>query len=181
LAKADAKDKLNDDTYGGAYKAQGRGNVETEASLRYEHQARIRRLERERDPTGNTHLPEIEQRAAVAKMLAENPNATDHSTILANAMHAEKVLAYDVAIGWVNPSKITEGDMLTFRQLAHWMMLGEKETKKSLPVAEQFIDYWNRGFYNGLQLQHTYSMEHMAANAPGIIDARERSLLGAIK
>lgn len=181
LAKADAKNKLNDDTYGGAYKAEGRGNTETEASLRYEHQARIRRLERERDPSGNTHLPEIEQRAAVAKMLAENPNATDHSTILTNAMHAEKVLAYDVAIGWVNPSKITEGDMQTFRQFGHWMMLDDDDLTTALPIAGQFVDYWVRGFYNGLQLQHTYSMEHMAANAPGIKDARERSLLGAIK
>jgi pimeloyl-ACP methyl ester carboxylesterase len=179
LARADDEKKLKDDTYGGVYQAPGQGNADSEAALRYEHQARIRRIERERDPTGKTKLPESDQRAAVTRMLQENPNATDHSTILTNAVHAEKVLAYDVAIGWVNPSLITEADMLAFRQLAHWMML--EEVKDYLPAAGQFMDYWARGFYNKLQLQHTYTMEHMAANAPGITDARERSLLGAIK
>ena len=30
-----------------------------------------------------------------------NAHATDHSSILTNPMHAEKALAYDVAIGYV--------------------------------------------------------------------------------
>ncbi|MET3116500.1 hypothetical protein AAKU64_000706 [Undibacterium sp. GrIS 1.8] len=178
LANAEDKDKLKDDVHGGLYQDSGAGDANSEASLRYEHQARIRRLERERDPTGNTKLPEEDQRAAITRMLKENPNATDHSTILTNPAHSEKVLAYDVAIGWVNPSKITEEDMFAFRQFAHWMML--KDTF-GLPVTQQFEDYWKRGFYNELQLQHTYTMEHMDKNASLIKDERERSLLGAIK
>lgn len=177
LALADYENKLKDDAYGGAYQSGGLGNADSEAALRYEHQARIRRIERERDPTGNTKLADEDQRAAVTRMLKENPNATDHSTILTNPLHAEKVLAYDVAIGWVNPSKITQADMLAFRQLAHWMML----KYSPVPIAEQFEAYWKRGFYNGLQLQRTYTMEHMASNAPGITDERERSPFGVIK
>ena len=168
--------KLNDDSLGGVYKSGGQGTAETEAELRYEHQARLKRLSREAGHRGRT-VSDEDQRAAVRRMLDENPNATDHSTILTNPAHAEQVLAYDVAIGWVNPSKITPTDMLAFRQFANWMVLDES----SLPVAKQFVDYWERGFYGYKQTQHTYTMEHMKANAPGIDDDRERSLLGKIK
>ena len=170
--------KLNDDSLGGAYNAGGQGTAQTEAALRYEHQARLKRQAREAGHQGRT-MSDEDQRAAVRRMLDENPNATDHSTILTNPAHAEQVLAYDVAIGWVNPSKITPTDMLAFRQFANWMTL--EEAKEALPIANDFLDYWAEGFYAKKQLQHTYTMQHMKTNAPGIVDDRERSLLGRIK
>jgi hypothetical protein len=157
----------------------GLGTSDTEAQLRYEQNAQLLRIAREKRTPGNM-LPPDDQREALQRMMEQNPNATDHSTILTNPVHSEKVLAHDVAIGWVNPSRITTDDLLAFRQFANWMLLKEADTAL-LPAADQFVGYWAEGFYNGLQLQHTYSMEHMAANAPLIKDERERSLLGRIK
>jgi pimeloyl-ACP methyl ester carboxylesterase len=176
LAASDDRHKLNDDAYGGLYKEGGLGTADTEAGLRYEQQAQLLRLRRAALASGAS-LSGDEQREALRRMLEQNPNATDHSTILTNPLHAEKVLAYDVAIGWVNPTKITAADLLAFRQFANWMVLDES----AVPAAVQFVNYWAKGFYNKLQLQHTYTMEHMDANAPGIKDRRERSLLGQIK
>jgi pimeloyl-ACP methyl ester carboxylesterase len=178
LAAADDPAKLRDGSHDGAFDAAGQGDAASEAGLRYEINARLLRRQREADKAGR-EVSQHDQREAVKRMLAENPNATDHSTILSHAENAEKVLAYDVAIGWVNPSKITATDMAAFRQFAHWMVL--KEAELTLPSSTQFQDYWKRGFFNDLQLHHTYTMEHMAANAPDINDERERSLLGMIK
>jgi len=154
----------------------GLGNADTEAQLRYEQNAQLLRIAREKKVPGNV-LPPDDQREALRRMMEQNPNATDHSTILTNPVHSERVLAYDVAIGWVNPSKITATDLLAFRQFGNWMVLDES----AVPSAAQFVDYWVRGFFQYKQLQHTYTMEHMAANAPDIKDERERSLLGKIK
>lgn len=111
-------------------------------------------------------------------MLEENPNATDHSTILTDEDNAAKVLAYDVAIGWVNPSRIKAADMLALRQFANWMLV--KEAQESLPEALKFEDYWKRGFHAQMQLHHTYSMQHMMKNT-SILDERERSILGVLR
>ncbi len=178
LAKRGDPAKLEDGSHDGAFDAAGQGDAATEAGLRYEISARLLRLRRGADKAGQV-FSQADQREAVKRMLEENPNATDHSTILTHAENAEKVLAYDVAIGWVNPSKITPADMLAFRQFANWMM--QEDAAESLSVAKPFKEYWAKGFYSGLQLQHTYTMEHMAANAPDIKDERERSLLGKIK
>jgi hypothetical protein len=109
-------------------------------------------------------------------MLKENPNATDHSTILTNPAHAEKVLAYDVAVGWLNESRITDEDMQQFRMFAHWMFLEDAKLDR-----DQFVLYWEQGLFKGHQVKFTYNLEHMASQAPGIVDARERSLLGYVK
>jgi pimeloyl-ACP methyl ester carboxylesterase len=178
LAKADNKDKLRDGAHGGAYDEGGQGDVGSEAGLRYEIKARLRREERQAEKDGKT-ISEEDKRASVKRMMAENPNATDHSTILTTAENSERVLAYDVAIGWINPNKITKEDLLAFRQFANWMVL--QEAVDRLPVAKQFVGYWNKGFYEGKQLHRTYTMEHMTANAPGIVDQRERSILGHIR
>lgn len=179
LAAPGSDGKLNDDAYGGVYQSGGIGDAQTEASLRYEHEARLRRLQRAAEHEGRK-LSDEDQRTAVKRMLEENPNATDHSTILTNPAHAEKALAYDVAIGWLNPSKITAEDLSNFRRFAHWMAV-DQFLADDFPPAQPFVEYWTKGFYSGLQLQHTYDMAHMAANAPGIQDERVRSLFGAIK
>lgn len=167
LAKHDDPNKLRDDAHGGQFKAAGQGSHESEAALRYEINARLLRQKRADDKQGRT-FSDQDQREAVRRMLEECPNATDHSTILTNHAHAEKVLAYDVAIGWVNPSKITPKDMRALRQFANWMVLKDSEA----PAAAPFVQYWDRGFFNAKQLHHTYTMQHMASHAPGIKDWR---------
>lgn len=175
LARQDAPGKLNDGAQGGAYDSPGMGDAESEAGLRYEHQARLRSA----TARGEIQTDE-DQRAAVKRMLEENPNATDHSTILTNPDHAEKALAYDVAIGWLDPGRITQADLKAFRQFAHWVMLDI--AAESFPIANQFMQYFTEGFYNGLQLHRTYNMNHMTQHAPKIIDGeRERSMAGHLR
>lgn len=47
-------------------------------------------------------------------------HATDHSTIMTNGMHAERALAYDVAVG---VSHIREEVLLKLRMAADWRLL----------------------------------------------------------
>ncbi|MDI1261560.1 hypothetical protein [Aquabacterium sp.] len=186
-AKDPAKDGLaakrdeaapKDSTLGGAYEGSGKGDAYSEAALRYEHHARLKREELSRKAR-KQEFSEEDQRASVRKMLEENPNATDHSTILTNAQHSEKVLAYDVAIGWLNPSKIKQDDMLAFRQFANWMML--TAAVKNLPLVKPFVEYAERGWFEGTQVHRTYTIEHMDKHAGKIKDQRERNLLGTLK
>lgn len=179
LASTDANGKLNDEVHGGSYKGSGLGDWQSEAGLRYEHRARLQREQLDRKRRGE-EFSEGDQREAVRKMLDENPNATDHSTILTNPKHSEKVLAYDVAVGWVNPSKITAEDMLAFRQFAHWMVLADIDVRHKLP-APSFYEYWKKGWYQGGPVHHFYSISHMARCAPGITDLRDQSIIGALK
>ena len=175
LAPAGSSENANDDRYGGAYRRGGQGDADTEASLRYEHAARLE-LERARAAQRRRPHTEEDDRAAIERMLKEHPNATDHSTILTNPAHAQGVLAYDVAIGWVNPSKITATDMSTFRQFAHWMYM--ETANDRLPVIDDFMEYWRRGFYEEHPVQFFYDMVHMNSQAPDIQDEREQSLFG---
>ncbi|MBZ8143561.1 hypothetical protein CLD22_27455, partial [Rubrivivax gelatinosus] len=179
LASAEHKEVVADDPHAEVYQRTGQGTAASERSLRYEQAARLKRLQQAAAKAGQT-LSAEEQRSELRKMMEENPNATDHSTILTNALHAERVLAYDVAIGWVNPSRIKPEDVQVFRQFAHWMFVDEPLAGKFAP-AQAFFDYWKQGFYEDKQLHLTYTMQHMAATAPGIVDVRERHWAGALK
>lgn len=173
LARSGDPDKLRDDPYGDVLQQPGLGDAGTEAAYRYELRARLRMAE------NRGSIPKDDpqaQRQTLQRLLAENPNATDHSTILTQPLHAEKVLAYDVALGWVDWGRITAADMQLFRTFAHWVMV--KDTSKEWAVANPFRDYWKRGFMNELQLQRTYTPQHMLQQAPGIADERHQSLLG---
>ncbi|BAL95936.1 T6SS effector phospholipase Tle3 domain-containing protein [Rubrivivax gelatinosus] len=152
------------DAHAEVYQQTGQGTAASERSLRYEQAARLKRLQRAAAKAGQT-LSAEEQRSELRKMMEENPNATDHSTILTNALHAERVLAYDVAIGWVNPSRIKPEDVQVFRQFAHWMFVDDLLADQFAP-AQAFASYWQAGFYEKKQLHLTYTMQHMAANAP---------------
>lgn len=176
LATAGSTGKLNDDVHGGAYKGSGLGDWQSEAGLRYEHRARLQREQLDRQRRG-VEFSEGDQRESVRKMLEENPNATDHSTILTNPKHSEKVLAYDVAVGWVNPSKITAQDMMMFRRFAHWMLVDS--AKKKIEVAEAFSEYMRKGWFQGQQVHRIYSLDHMKSFR--INDQREQHFIGRLK
>lgn len=173
LAKADDPRKVG----GEAYEAGGKGDAASEAALRYEHQARLRMKAAQQE---KEQLDPEEQRATLRKMLEENPNATDHSTILTNPEHARKALAYDVAVGWVDYGKITDKDLFEFRKLAHWMVAAEYKLDRTMALECQ--EYWDQGFRKRKQIHMHYNMAHMKNEAPKILDTeRERSLAGYFK
>lgn len=152
-------------------KAQPIGNKATEAQWEFETNARIEAAKRR----GEMGSSDEDRRAAMKRYLAENPNATDHGTILTNPDHAEKALAYDVAVGCVDQSKITADDMWQFRQFAHWMFL--KEAKLD---TEGFEKYWGDGLFKKHQVQYTYNHAHMAANTD-IDGERKQNFFGVLR
>ena len=175
LARAGDPNKLRDDPYGEVLQQPGLGDADTEAAYRYELRARLRLAEnRGVIPKDD---PEA-QRRTLQRLLAENPNATDHSTILTQPMHAQKVLAYDVAVGRINPGAITAADLQLFRQFAHWVMI--KNIDPQPDFVQPFVRYWAEGFMHKLQLQRTYTPQHMLEQAPGIADERKQSVAGHI-
>lgn len=175
LARAGDPNKLRDDPYGEVLQQPGLGDADTEAAYRYELKARLRLAENrgvipKDDPQA--------QRQTLQRLLAENPNATDHSTILTQPMHAEKALAYDVAVGWVDPGRIGAAEMRLFRQFAHWMMLDGPLDPPSYLVP--FTQYWAEGFMSNRQIHRIYTPQHMREQAPGIVDERKQSVAGHI-
>ncbi len=160
-----------DGTFGKLHGVEGTGDASTEAGLRYEINARMR-MEQSAGRIGES---EEDMKTKTTAFLNENPNATDHSTIVGHAMHAEKVIAYDVAVGWVNPSAITPKDLMALRQFADWRYLSE-----NLLDTLMFVNYFDQGFINGHQLFRTYTMAHMHENAPQIVDKRKSNFVAAI-
>lgn len=160
-----------DGDFGKAYGVEGSGDASTEAGLRYEINARLKMEQ----AAGRLGKEESDMKTQTTVFLKENPNATDHSTIVGNAMHARKAIAYDVAIGWVNPSEITAEDLKDFRQFADWRYL-HRNPLDTL----NFREYDQKGFFNGHQLFRTYDMQHMADNAPKIVDKRKSNFIAKI-
>ncbi|AMM25083.1 hypothetical protein AX767_12450 [Variovorax sp. PAMC 28711] len=156
--------------FGAQHGIDGGGDASTEAGLRYEINARLK-MER---AAGRLGKDEGDMKTQTRKFLEENPNATDHSTIVGHTMHARKAIAYDVAIGWVNPSEITGEDLKKFRQFADWRYVEQSG------LDPRFNEYPDKGFFNGHQLFRTYDMKHMAANAPQIVDKRKSNFIADI-
>lgn len=109
-----------------------RGDADSEAALRYEHHAMLR-MEAKRDGRYAKDKPVTEEdeldgasagyktwrTEKIRESLAANidTHATDHSTIMTNPMHAQKALAYDVAVG---VCRIDKKDLAMLRQAADW-------------------------------------------------------------
>ncbi len=148
-----------------------KGNSETEKQWEFETRARLEAAKR-RGEIGDT--PE-DERAMMKRYLSENPNATDHGTILTNPEHSAEVVAYDVAVGFVDPCKITAEDMSQFRRFAHWMYLEEAKLD-----TEGFKDYWARGLFKESQVQSIYNHAHMVANTD-ISNERKQNFFGLLR
>jgi pimeloyl-ACP methyl ester carboxylesterase len=153
-----AGDRLADKHSTDAAKRKGNdaaeGDRETEAALRYEHHAMLRmqakreglykpmeKVVEENDPSKASEKYKAWRSEKIQKNLAQNINshATDHSTIMTNGMHAQKALAYDVAIGSCH---IKKDDLDTLRASADWRFL------KGLPADElcsTFLEYFQLG------------------------------------
>ncbi|WP_161784191.1 effector protein Tle3 domain-containing protein [Janthinobacterium sp. RA13] len=133
------------------------GDRDTEATLRYEDHARLRMKARREKLDGNdgkammeddlsTATPEYLQwrKQEIQGQLAAtcDTHATDHSTILTNPQHAEKALAYDVAIG---VGHIGEEAMRELRVIADWRLL--KELEKRGNSNRIFFEYFKLGLF----------------------------------
>lgn len=112
-----------------------KGDRDSHTTMLYEDHARVRLMAKRtgRTPMGEKVTEEDSPATASgehqqwrAKIITANlaanldTHATDHSTIMTNAMHAEKALAYDVAVG---VSHIGEEALLKLRMAADWRLL----------------------------------------------------------
>jgi len=134
----------------------GKGDADSEASLRYEHHAMLRmqarregrykndqQVNEEDDPTIASADYNAWRSRRIKEMLAASidTHATDHSTIMTNPMHAEKALAYDVAVGLCH---IQAKDLQELRVQADWRFL---EGLKPSNTSAEFSEYFKSGLY----------------------------------
>jgi hypothetical protein len=131
------------------------GDTNSEAQMRYEDRARLRMRARregladennqvigEDDPAQASEAHKQWRSAKIKTFLSESvdQNATDHSTIVTNPMHAEKAMAYDVAIG---VCRLSKDELRELRVEADWRYLRELRNKKR--PNGRFAEYFNTG------------------------------------
>ena len=158
------------------------GDRDTEAALRYEDHARLRMKARREKLDGldgkammeddlSTATPEYlewRKQEIQAQLAATcDTHATDHSTILTNPRHAEKALAYDVAIG---VGHIGEEAMLQLRIAADWRLVeGVDDNQLQMKFAEYFLT----GMVKKLSLLEWVCSDGSAGSMPPeIVDER---------
>ncbi|MDC6178813.1 hypothetical protein C2I33_04740 [Ralstonia solanacearum] len=199
-ANKEAEDKRTDDPYdtyqGKQADMAAQGNISTEAAQRYEDHAIVRMRARRTgnrtwvDEDGNvigedgkSEEPEGYkdwQTKQVVEILdsGKNNNPSNHSTIMTNPMHAEKALAYDVAIG-VN--YLTLEQMNELRIEADWRFgkgLDDDHPNK------KYAKYFEHGVMGKKMPLHDWiKNDEEAQMPPGIVDEREGGMhlvLGAV-
>ncbi len=147
----------------GQAKVVPRGSEQTEAELRYAHRARLRmEARREKLAAADGSVPgeagpdagesnEVSddyrkwRTERISQFLTEtiNQNATDHSTTMTHPMHAEKALAYDVAVG---VCRLTQDDWHKLRIEADWRYAS---TLKRGHPSYELSEYFLNGTMNG--------------------------------
>ncbi|MFX1764503.1 DUF3274 domain-containing protein [Paraburkholderia sp. A1RI-2L] len=186
---ANKLDRNADDPYDN-YKSmqadqEAAGNVDSEASQRYEDHAILRmRVRADRNSAwidgdgnvigedGKSALPEgyAEWRnEQVTQILddSRNNNPTNHSTIMTNPMHARKALAYDMAVGlcYLSPEQMTE-----LRREADWRMeegMGDANPNK------KYWEYFDSGTINLDALTQWLANDEEGRKPEKIVDERE--------
>ncbi len=167
-------------------KDAAKGDRDSEAALRYQDHALLRmKARRERMYKNNEKVKEEDdpQQAGAAYRkwrtdkirtnLADNidTHATDHSTIMTNGMHAQRALAYDVAVG---VSYISQEDLTQLRKAADWRLLSGLEKNDPHKIFEQ---HFVKGKFMGVLLSewaHTSGRAGTDGSMPKtIIDERE--------
>lgn len=165
----------------GAATDAAKGNTATQASLYYEDHARLRmqarregvvekgaKVEGEDDLSKATDQYKAWRHDKITSYLADNvdTNATDHSTIMTNGLHAQSVLAYDVAVGHC---MISAQDLRQFREVADWRYLKDQAS----PFME-FDEHFRLGLLDG-KLPHKWAhVSGSEGNMPDTIaDQRE--------
>ncbi|MBN3727312.1 hypothetical protein [Burkholderia sp. Ac-20379] len=181
-----------------SYRAKGKhagemaphGDVDSEASQRYEDHA-IARMEARHDNNPqwvqndvvvgeagpDAQMPEGYQawrnKQVVHILDAAVNNPTNHSTIMTNPMHAEKALAYDVAIG---VSRISPKQLNQFRIEADWRFGGDLASDNP---NNTYSTYFDKGKMDGEFLQD-WVIKDPEARLPESIDDKRQGgkLLG---
>jgi len=160
-----------------------KGTAADEARLRYEQRGAIR-AKAVRDgisPAGQTVQQETRnatpdasymswRSARIEEMMKNQVGtfATDHSTIMTNPMHAEKALAYDVAVG---ECRIKPAALRKFRVAADWRLLKALEGDVSAKV---FKPYFSNAIIRGVSTAQWVRLSDCEARLPDlIIDKRE--------
>lgn len=160
-----------------------KGDSASEASLRYEHHAMLRMQARrsgrynndapvtEEDDLANASADYKEWRSKKIKYMmaaAIDTHATDHSTIMTNADHAQKALAYDVAVGacW-----ITAKDMSRLRTTADWRYLDGLKQDANI---QRFKEYFELGTCNNEALHGWANKSGHDASTPSTIINQRR-------
>ncbi|UDM49820.1 DUF3274 domain-containing protein [Cupriavidus sp. MP-37] len=168
----------SDDVYD-KYRSAGQGAADysDEAALRYEHNASVRQLARRKagdpyeagieqmrdggDLTGDEFAEfrefNTEKREYFLKY-AVDLNAMNHSTILTNPVHCEKVLAYDVDVGIC---MMPPNELKWLRQLADWRRCDPKDDQM-----KEWSWYYGSGRINGDRLE---SQKYYRADVPGVL------------
>ncbi|PIG28124.1 uncharacterized protein DUF3274 [Janthinobacterium sp. 35] len=158
------------------------GDRDTEAALRYEDHARLRMKARREKLDGldgkammeddlSTATPEYLEwrKQEIQGQLAAtcDTHATDHSTILTNPWHAEKALAYDVAIG---VGHISEKAMRELRIAADWRLSADMDKVGS---SKMFLEYFSTGKFMKLSLLEWVRCDGSTGRMPAeIVDER---------
>ncbi|RDU98560.1 hypothetical protein DWV00_13395 [Trinickia dinghuensis] len=171
------------------------GTTDSEAAQRYEDRAILRMRARRANESawvdsngnvigedGKSEAPKgyTEWRNSQIKEILDDGktnNPTNHSTIMTNPMHAEKALAYDVAIGlcYLTPKQLAE-----LRIEADWRfgkgMTDDNPNKK-------YWNYFQKGTLGGDWLHEWVRNDSEARRPERIVDEREGQLylkLGAV-
>ncbi|ALX11326.1 hypothetical protein P350_07090 [Burkholderia cepacia JBK9] len=97
-------------------------------------------------------------------------NPTNHSTIMTNKDHAEKALAYDVAIGLCY---LTELDFYKLRIEADWRFIGDLDDSHP---SQKFSEYLSYGKYKKDFLQNWVKKDKDAMMPSKIYDERDGGL-----
>jgi pimeloyl-ACP methyl ester carboxylesterase len=181
-----------DDPYAGKNAKNGRtdealGNKETEASLRYEDHAALRMqarregLYKNKDQVVEEDRPEKasegykqwrSQKIANALKEGLDVQATDHSTIMTNPMHAQKALAYDIAIGCCD---IPQEKLHQIRIAADWRLLVGLEKEED--PHKMFFEYFDKGKFKGVSTHDWANNTDSEARMPSkIVNERRRSM-----
>ncbi|AVR96291.1 hypothetical protein C9I28_11670 [Pseudoduganella armeniaca] len=187
-----AKQYEADDPYGGVRPLPGtpkdttdsmltdapKGDSASEASLRYEHHAMLRMQARRSGRYGNdTPVKEEDDlknasedykkwRSDKIKYMmaaAIDTHATDHSTIMTNPDHAQKALAYDIAVGVCH---IPAADLRILRTTADWRYLEALDEDDS---NSGFREYFLSGLYKNKTLDSWASEPNHEASMPATI------------
>lgn len=160
------------------------GDAGTESYLRYEDHARLRMQARREELVAKTaqHVdaednPESAsadytawRNSKIKTFLAAtvDTHATDHSTIMTNPMHAQKALAYDVAIGHCH---IRDEDMHKLRIAADWRFLNGLEDGNS---NKAFLEYFLQGLFRNQTVFDWANAAGSQGRMPDkIVDVRE--------
>lgn len=171
--------------------APAEGNAASEAGLRYEMHAIVRQTaRREQDADGPMFGPsgsvisetpgyngaDDRTRYANSTVTAylkstEKNNPTNHSITMTNPMHAEKALAYDVAIG---VCRLSPQDWAELRVEADWRFgSGLDNTNPH----KKYSEYFNRGKMNDQFLSRWIKSDPDASMPKRISDERDPSWL----